>query len=68
MRFIPSAVVCVILFPTMTFADEGSPTAKVDPGKVTWHENFQAACRAGQRSKKPVMLFQMVGRLDQAML
>jgi hypothetical protein len=36
---------------------------KVAPGKVRWHADFAAACRA-RESGKPVLLFQMMGRLD----
>ena len=38
---------------------------KVDPGKVRWHADFAAACRAAARSGKPVLLFHMMGRLDE---
>jgi hypothetical protein len=37
---------------------------KVEPGKVRWHRDFAAACAASTRSKKPVMLFHMMGKLD----
>lgn len=36
----------------------------VAPGKVTWHESFDAAKVAAARSGKPVLLFQLMGRLD----
>jgi hypothetical protein len=49
-----------------------SPTAagepanpRTRPGLVRWHEDFAAACAAARRSGKPVLLFQMMGRLDQ---
>jgi hypothetical protein len=38
---------------------------KVEPGKVRWHADFAAACGAAGRSGKPVLLFQMMGRLDE---
>jgi hypothetical protein len=38
--------------------------AKVPPGKVEWHADFATACRAARDSGKPVLLFQMMGRLD----
>jgi hypothetical protein len=38
---------------------------KVEPGKVRWHADFAAACRAAARSGKPVLLFHMMGRLDE---
>jgi hypothetical protein len=37
---------------------------KVQPGKVRWHANFADACAAAQKSGKPVLLFQMMGKLD----
>jgi hypothetical protein len=37
---------------------------KVRPGKVRWHADFDAACRAARKSGKPVLLFQMMGNLD----
>lgn len=37
----------------------------VAPGKVRWHPSFAAAQAAAVRSGKPVLLFQMMGRLDQ---
>jgi hypothetical protein len=37
---------------------------KVAPGKVRWHADLAAACRAAQKSGKPVLLFQMMGKLD----
>jgi hypothetical protein len=38
---------------------------RVEPGKVRWHADFAAACRAAGRSGKPVLLFHMMGRLDE---
>lgn len=38
---------------------------KVEPGKVRWHKTFADACRAAQQSGKPVLLFQMMGNLDE---
>jgi len=37
---------------------------KVEPGKVRWHADFAAACAAAEQSGKPVLLFQMMGKLD----
>jgi hypothetical protein len=37
---------------------------KVEPGKVKWHATFEEACQASAKSGKPVMLFQMMGKLD----
>ena len=38
--------------------------AHVEPGKVHWHATFADACQAAQKSRKPVLLFQMMGKLD----
>jgi hypothetical protein len=37
---------------------------KAQPGKVRWHRDFDVACAAAKKSGKPVLLFQMMGRLD----
>lgn len=38
---------------------------KVAPGLVKWQPTFAAACEASRRSGKPVLLFQMMGKLDE---
>jgi len=38
---------------------------KVRPGLINWHKSFQDACLASKSSGKPVLLFPMLGRLDQ---
>lgn len=38
---------------------------KVEPGKVRWHKTFADACSAAGKSGKPVLLFQMMGHLDE---
>lgn len=38
---------------------------KVEPGKVHWHKDFATACAAAKKSNKPVLLFQMMGNLDE---
>jgi hypothetical protein len=37
---------------------------KVAPGKIQWHAGFDSACAAASKSGKPVLLFQMMGKLD----
>jgi hypothetical protein len=37
---------------------------KVEPGKVHWHKDLDSACHAAKKSGKPVLLFQMMGKLD----
>jgi hypothetical protein len=38
---------------------------KVAPGQVRWHPSLDAACAAARKSGKPVLLFQMMGKLDE---
>lgn len=38
---------------------------KVPPGLVQWKNDFEDACLASKRSEKPVLLFQVLGRLDE---
>jgi len=38
--------------------------AHVQPGLVHWHATFADACRASEKSHKPVLLFHMMGKLD----
>ncbi len=42
----------------------GFVNPKVEPGRVRWHADFEAACAAAKKSGKPVFLFQMMGKLD----
>ena len=37
---------------------------KVAPGKVRWHASFAAARAAAEKSGRPVLLFQLMGNLD----
>ena len=37
---------------------------KVSPGKVRWHTDFAAACKAAKTNGKPVLLFHLMGKLD----
>ena len=37
----------------------------VRPGLVNWHTDFDIACAISRKSGKPVLLFQMLGELDQ---
>ena len=45
-------------------AQAAADNPKVQPGKIKWHPNFADACAAAQKSGKPVLLFQMMGKLD----
>lgn len=37
---------------------------KVRPGLVNWHADFATACEQSKQSGKPVLLFHMMGNLD----
>ncbi len=37
---------------------------KVPPGKVSWHHDFATACAAAVKSGKPVLVFHLMGKLD----
>ena len=37
----------------------------VAPGDVRWHESFESALESSRESGKPVLLFQLLGRLDE---
>ena len=39
-------------------------TKKVAPGKVVWHANYKQALAAAKKSGKPVLHFQLMGKLD----
>ena len=38
---------------------------RVAPGRVQWHASFDKAIEAAAKSGKPVLLFQMLGQLDE---
>jgi hypothetical protein len=37
---------------------------KVEPGKVKWHASLADACKASKLSGRPVLVFHMMGKLD----
>jgi hypothetical protein len=37
---------------------------KADAGSIKWHAHFAAAQQAAHESNKPILLFQMMGRLS----
>jgi hypothetical protein len=45
-------------------AAKDSANPKVAPGRVRWHSDFTSACAASRKSGKPVLLFHMMGKLD----
>ncbi|HMP03485.1 MAG TPA: hypothetical protein PKD86_14030 [Gemmatales bacterium] len=56
--------------PTRRLVDSStpSPTDFVNPrrapGKIAWHPTWEAALTASARSGKPILLFQLLGKLD----
>jgi hypothetical protein len=42
-----------------------SDNPKVKPGLVSWHPTMADACAAAKRTGKPVLLFQLMGNLDE---
>lgn len=51
----------------LAFQETAAPdhTEPARPGLVDWHDSFDAACAAARDSGKPVLLFQLFGRLDE---
>jgi hypothetical protein len=43
------------------------PTAKVLPGAVAWHASPEAALARAAETGKPVLVFELFGRLDEAL-
>jgi hypothetical protein len=50
--------------PTAPAAASGDNPA-VEPGKVQWHQDVSAAIAAAKDSGKPVLVFHLLGQLDQ---
>ena len=51
----------------MTAAEAAAPgddNPKCEPGKVNWHPDVETACKAAAQSGKPVLVFHMMGKLD----
>jgi hypothetical protein len=46
----------------------GPPRPAPDSPQVNWHASFAAARKAAQETGKPVLLFHLVGRLDEEFL
>lgn len=59
---IPS--LCGALLISLAFGQQPDGGAAVAPGLVRWHADFAAACAAARTSGRPVLLFQLLGRLD----
>lgn len=43
----------------------GFVNPKVEPGRVKWAADFDEAVKKAERSGRPVLLFQLIGRLDE---
>jgi hypothetical protein len=56
-----------IELPTKKVAADAAPgddNPKCEPGKVKWHPDVETACKAALLSGKPVLVFHMMGKLD----
>src|SRR5262249_41138086 len=53
-----------VLAQSQTVPGDGCVNPKVAPGKVHWHRTPADACEAARKSGKPVLLFMMLGKLD----
>jgi hypothetical protein len=47
-----------------TATKDADANPKVKPGDVKWHASFADARKASEKSGKPVLLFQLMGKLD----
>lgn len=62
--------ISIPVVPAKTLGSSSKPALKqprnekVEPGKVRWHKAIQTAMDASKESGKPVLLFQMMGHLD----
>ncbi len=57
-----------LLEPTAVHHESSLPISddpQCKPGLVTWHANLQEAKTASRRSGKPILLFQLLGKLDE---
>ena len=61
----PTQTVVAHSAPAPAKTGDGFVNPKVAPGKVKWHATFDEACQASAKSGKPVLLFQMMGKLDE---
>ena len=69
-----AVVTSLVLFPaaspqlrkesTALKAPLGFANPKVSAGKVRWHASFESAREAAAKSRKLILLFQMMGKLD----
>jgi hypothetical protein len=50
--------------PSKGYSSGSRAGIKVEPGLVTWHKDFTEACKRSAQTKKPVLLLQLVGKLD----
>ncbi len=61
----PTTVATPITEPMPIVTIEAKPAnPSVEPGKVHWHATTEVALAAAKLSKKPVLVFQMMGQLD----
>jgi len=65
--FAAAAIAAAVSAPAARCAAQDAAIAageRVAPGLVRWHDDFDAARAAAATSGRPVLLFQLLGRLD----
>jgi hypothetical protein len=60
----PRPIPSVLDFSKSVVIERPTQALVKDPGRVRWHATFADACGKARRSGKPVLLFQMMGKLD----
>ena len=62
---IEAPVKTLLKFSTQRLLRTSSSSGTAAPGLVHWHRTFNEACERAKVSGKPVLLFHMMGSLDQ---
>jgi len=52
------------LLPAQMPAERATDNPRVTPGLVRWHEDLATAKAAAAKSRRPILLFQLLGQLD----
>jgi hypothetical protein len=61
-----STCACLLVGGSLKAGDStDEENCKVRPGDVNWHSTFESAQAASKESGRPVLLFQMMGNLDE---
>lgn len=63
--FRTSAILFAALLPTLAVRADQAPPSTTRIAGVAWYASFDAACALARERNKPVLLLEMIGRLDQ---